>query len=146
MTMDKERLLLHLQREVYCRLMPSPISGIGVFATRDIPAGIDPFPEDEDKEWIPFKREELEKIHSSVTQTIEDLCVFSEGVYWVPKIGLHTLDIAQFLNHSETPNLVSDKHGEIFVTGRIIKANEELTVDYRIFDEGIEEKLSPHRQ
>jgi len=144
--MNKNRLLLHLKKEVYCRLMPSPISGVGVFAIRDIPADADPFPEDEDKEWIPFKKEELKEIHPSVAQAIKDLCVFSEGVYWVPKIGLHTLDIAQFLNHSDAPNLVSDKFGEIFVTSRIIKTGEELTIDYRIFDEGVEEKLGQYNQ
>jgi len=144
--MEKERLLLHLRNEVYCRIMPSRISGVGVFAIRDIPANIDPLPEDEDKEWFPFKSEEFEGMHPSIVQTIKDLCVFSEGVYWVPKLGLHTLDIAQFLNHSETPNLTSDKDGEIFVTNRPIKAGEEITVDYRTFDEGIDEKLNPHSQ
>ena len=35
-------MLKHLRENVYCRLAPSTVHGVGVFAVRDIPAGVDP--------------------------------------------------------------------------------------------------------
>lgn len=43
------------------------------------------------------------------------------------------LDDARYMNHSATPNLVSD-HGGRDVATRDIDAGEELTCDYRTFD------------
>lgn len=39
----KEKLILKRLEKVYCKLAPSPIHGIGVFAIKDIPKGINPF-------------------------------------------------------------------------------------------------------
>ena len=39
----KEKLILKRLEKVYCRLAPSPIHGIGVFAIKDIPKGTNPF-------------------------------------------------------------------------------------------------------
>ena len=36
-------LLRNLFEQTYCRLRPSPIHGVGVFAIRAIPTGVDPF-------------------------------------------------------------------------------------------------------
>lgn len=36
-------MLRHLREKVYCRLAPSSVHGVGVFAVRSIPAGTDPF-------------------------------------------------------------------------------------------------------
>ena len=33
----REHMLNHLRQNIYCRLKPSPVHGIGVFAIRDIP-------------------------------------------------------------------------------------------------------------
>jgi hypothetical protein len=133
---NKKQLLAHLKQEVYCRIMPSPVSGVGIFAIKDIPANIDPFLEEgEDKNWIPFEEKELSEIHPDVFKMIKDLLVFAEGFWWIPEQGMHTLSITQFLNHSDNPNIETDKDAEIFLTKKEIKAGEELTIDYRIFDE-----------
>ena len=42
MSITKKMLLKHLSQEVYCRLGVSPINGVGVFAIRAIPKGIEP--------------------------------------------------------------------------------------------------------
>jgi len=39
----KEKLILKRLEQVYCRLAPSPIHGIGIFAIKDIPKGTNPF-------------------------------------------------------------------------------------------------------
>lgn len=140
--MNKKQILDQIKNDVYCRLKPSSISGIGVFAIRDIPAGIDPFQEPEDIKWIPFSRKELTKIHPNVLRLIKNLFVFRDEAYWIPELGMHTLCIVQFLNHSENPNLTIDKEGEEIETKRKIKKGEELTIDYRIFDDKAEEKIN----
>lgn len=133
--MTKEQVIKHFKNDVYCRLKPSKISGVGVFAIRDIPAGIDPFKEEEDTTYVPISKEELAEIHPNVLRLIKNLFILSEGVYWIPEQGVHTLPITHFLNHSENPNLAIDKDGAIITTKRKINEGEELTVDYRIFDE-----------
>ena len=133
---NKKQLLAHLKNDVYCRVMPSPIAGVGVFAVKDIPTKTDPFREgNEDKSWIPFTKNEFSEIHPGVLQSIRDLFVFSDGCYWVPDQGMYTISIAQFLNHSKNPNVEIDKDAEFFLTKKKIKTGEELTIDYRIFDE-----------
>ncbi len=133
--MEKEQIIAHLKNDVYCRLKPSKISGVGVFAIRDIPAGIDPFKEEKDITYIPVSEEELAEIHPNALRLVKDLFVFSEGVYWIPEQGVQTLTITHFLNHSENPNLITDKDGAIITTKRKINEGEELTLDYRSFDE-----------
>ncbi|MDP2934309.1 MAG: SET domain-containing protein-lysine N-methyltransferase [bacterium] len=138
---QKKQLLRQMRKHVYCGLMPSKISGVGVFTIRDIPAGIDPFQEPEDIKWIPFSKKELTKIHPNVLQMIRELYVFSDGAYWIPVQCIQTFCIVQFLNHSKNPNLTIDKDGEIIVTKRKIKEGEELTVNYRSYDDEAEEKI-----
>ena len=140
--MNREQIIAQIKNDVYCRLRQSGISGVGVFAIRDIPAGIDPFREPEDIKWVSFSKKELEKTHPDVLRLIKDLFVFDKGAYWIPEQGLQTLCIVQFLNHSENPNLTIDRKGEIIKTKRKIKKGEELTVNYRAFDEETEEKIN----
>ncbi|MBK6772367.1 MAG: SET domain-containing protein-lysine N-methyltransferase [Ignavibacteria bacterium] len=40
------------------------------------------------------------------------------------------MDIALFLNHSDTPNIISINDGDYFEAIRDIKAGEELVIDY----------------
>ena len=39
----KETLILRRLERVYCKLAPSPIHGVGIFAIKDIPKGTNPF-------------------------------------------------------------------------------------------------------
>jgi SET domain-containing protein len=40
------------------------------------------------------------------------------------------MDLVNFLNHSDTPNIISINNGEFFETIRDIKQGEELLIDY----------------
>lgn len=130
----KEQIIAQIKNDVYCRLRPSGISGVGVFAIRDIPAGTNPFKE-EDTEYVSVTKEELAGTHPEALRVIKDLLVFADGCYWIPKQGVQTLCISHFLNHSENPNLTTSREAENFFAIRDIKTGEELTVDYTIFDE-----------
>jgi len=39
----KKKLIKNLENDIYCRIKPSKKHGVGVFAIRDIPKGINPF-------------------------------------------------------------------------------------------------------
>jgi SET domain-containing protein len=57
-------------------------------------------------------------------------CLFDEKNYFVPGHGFKKIDVLLFLNHSDTPNVISINEGEFFETVREIKAGEDLAIDY----------------
>jgi SET domain-containing protein len=133
----KKALLENLKSHTFCRYGPSDIDGIGIFAIKSIP-----------KDTIVFKicnemydniieltDEDLEELDDSVSKYIEDIFIREErGIWALPECGLNSLNISFFLNHSNTPNLSPQMtHGyAAWVTNRFIKADEELTNDYRL--------------
>lgn len=120
-----------LGEEVYAKLAPSKIDGIGVFAIRDIPKGICPF---KTKTKISWQRINLRDIEIPEVQQLAKILLVpdEEGNVDIPKGGLNYLGIDFYLNHSETPNVMwNDVEEEPFITLREIKANEELTFNYQ---------------
>ena len=112
----------------------SSISGFGVFAGEDIAKG------------------------TLVWQFIEgfDLCTTEEKMKNLPLIAQHYIkqrgalqagevimgmDFDQFTNHSDNPSLALNTLHSAIAT-RDIRKGEELTYDYRSFDEYAEYKLS----
>jgi SET domain-containing protein len=118
---------------VDARLERSPIHGWGVFARERIPKGT--------RTW---------QFMSGVDQVIDPAAVESARedlrnllvhyTYLHPFLKRRVLcgDIAKFMNHSETPNIEStnEQDGGFDVAVRDIEAGEELTVDYREFEDG----------
>jgi hypothetical protein len=130
--MIKEELLAELTYHSYVALRPSPIEGIGVFALCDIPKGCrDMFskPSTDDK-WITVSREEVSALPAHAQWLIGNYCLFDENNYFVPAHGFKKIDVSLFLNHSDTPNVISINEGEFFEAIRDIKAGEELVIDY----------------
>jgi len=58
----KDKLYQHLTNDVYCKLGVSTIHGIGVFALRDIPAGVAPLKSMVTNKEVKFSRVELKKV------------------------------------------------------------------------------------
>jgi SET domain-containing protein len=61
---------------------------------------------------------------------IENHCLFDEDFYFIPDYGFKLVDLVIYLNHSETPNVISLNDGEEFEAIRDIAIGEELLVDY----------------
>lgn len=136
--MTKAALLHELAGNTWVMIRPSPIEGIGVFALQDIPKGCrSMFSKANDQEqWIPVTRAEVEKLPAHAKALIENYCLYDEENYFVPDYGFKKMDLVNFLNHSDTPNLVSINDGEFFEAIRDIKKGEELVIDYgEIVDE-----------
>ena len=131
--MNKQELLQSFDR-IYCRLKPSD-HGIGVFAIRDIPEGINPFLDCYMGEFIEVSPDELKDQPEAIRTMINDFCPLQDGVYQVPECGMAAIDLSFYLNHSKEPNMRADKEGLDFYTNREIKEGEELTVDYETYDD-----------
>lgn len=142
--MNKRQLLRQLRNDVYCRLGPSQVHGVGVFAVRDIPQGTNPFNGCDNSRYVKIRRNELEGkgVDSEVLRLLTDMCVFEDGHFLVPSRGLQSRDISYYLNHSDNPNMVVEGCGNRFVAKRDIQREEELFVDYNTYDE-LDESYRP---
>lgn len=137
--MNKKDLSRKLAHKTFCRLKPSAISGVGVFAIREIPKGVNPFQDCRQARLIAFREKELAMFAPGVKKLIKDFCIVKNSLYLVPHFGLNCIDLAYYLNHSKNPNMramVQSKSGDVeFITRRRINNGEELTVDYKTYSE-----------
>ncbi len=128
--MTKEALLKDLMHDTFVMIKPSPLHGIGVFAIRDIPKGTRNIFSQGVGEWIKLTIAEVEALPKHSKDLVENHCLFDEEVYYVPDYGFKLVDLVIYLNHADTPNVVSINDGEFFEAIIDIKAGEELLVDY----------------
>ena len=128
----KATLLNELIHHTYVMLRPSPVAGIGVFALRSIPKGCrDMFSKpDPNEKWIILTKEEVLNLPTHAKILVENYCLFDANQYYVPDNGFKALDVSLFLNHSDTPNIISIEDGNYFETLRDIAEGEELLIDY----------------
>ena len=136
--MTKEELLNELANNTWVMIKPSPIEGIGVFALQDIPKGCRSMFSKaiETEQWISISKKEIEDLPAHAKALIENYCLYDEENYFVPDYGFKKMDLVNFLNHSDEPNIISINEGEFFEAIRDIKKDEELVIDYgEIVDE-----------
>lgn len=136
--MTKEELLNELANNTWVMIKPSGIHGIGVFAIRDIPAGCKEIFSSEMGEWTTVPRKEIDELPTHAKDVVENYCLYDEDNYFVPAKGFKTMDLSLFLNHADTPNIISVNDGAYFEATREIKKGEELFVDYGEIVEGEE--------
>jgi len=122
---------------VYTRLKPSAIHGVGVFAIRHIPKGTLLFDAEEDIAWIDEKQ--LAGLSRNIRQMYEDFCIIKDGKYGCPE-NFNGLTMAWYLNDSSTPNVAVDNNYNMRAA-RDIEEGEELTIDSSRFSEQPYRKL-----
>lgn len=134
----KQSLLDNLKHHTLCRIKPSGKHGVGVFAIKDIPAGQDPFKTARpvQEHVVTLNERDVRNLDRPVRRMLHDFC-HTKGDYDVPAGGLNTLDVSFYLNHSSRPNLDivlgRSKYLE-FRANRVIKAGEELLIDYKKYE------------
>ncbi len=130
--MTKTELLQELADNTWVMIKPSPIEGIGVFALQDIPKGCrSMFSKASDaEEWIIVSKTEVKALPAHTKALIETYCLYDDENYFVPDYGFKKMDLVNFLNHSDTPNIISINDGEFFEALTDIKQGEELFIDY----------------
>ncbi len=136
--MNKAELIHELQEEMMITLKPSGVHGIGVFAACDIPKGYKALFSRNTGGWILLSFAEAEKLPLHAKEHIETYYLYDQENYFIPDYGCKIMDMANYLNHSNNPNIVSVNEGEYFETLRDIKQGEELFVNYGEIVEGVE--------
>ena len=141
---EKNKLLKNTFKDVYCRLKPSGISGVGVFAIKTIPINTNPFKKcninSEKVNYISVKKEELKNLDSQIMDMVKDFFHEDKGYFPIALNGLNSIDITFYLNHSDNPNIEiinEDNNYFSFITKREIRVGEELFINYNIYDEKV---------
>ncbi|MFA6268634.1 MAG: SET domain-containing protein [archaeon] len=134
--MNKQKTLNSILNTT-CRIQPSPIQGVGVFAIRDIEKDENPFIDEEETKWVKISKKEFSNSSEEVKKLIKAFFVEEGNSIWVNKGGFYTMGLSFYTNHSKNPNLISidTKNGTTFRTKRKILKGEELLSNYTEFDE-----------
>lgn len=122
-----------INNSVWCKLSPSKIHGIGVFAIRDIPKGQKLSDHEFESLEIPkiftVSFEDFNLIRPEIRSLILDRILIPDGIPFIPFLSPNSNQILQsFMNHSSTPN--SDGHYALCD----IKMGEEVTEDYHFIN------------
>jgi SET domain-containing protein len=138
----KKSLLFNLNNETFCRLRPDKHGGVGVFAIKTIPKGVNPIKTPKgllSQRIINIPDEEVQKMDPNVAKMIKDFYVQIDGKWGIPYLGLNSIDISFYLNHSDKPNMkiVEDDKCTMlcFESNRVIHEGEELSINYSEYDE-----------
>ena len=118
---------------VYTRLKPSKIHGVGVFAIRDIPANIPVFnPEEPVEEEFIVSKKEVKKLDPEIQKLYQDFCVDQGDCFNGPD-NFDWVMVAWYVNHSKNPNV--KYYDDNFVSIRKIEKGEEITADYSTYSD-----------
>ncbi len=128
--MTKEQLLEELSIGTYVMIKPSALHGIGVFAVRDIPKGCRAMFSKNIGNWIKVPKTDVDKLPKHAVDLVENYCLYDEEHYFIADYGFKVMDLVNFLNHSDTPNIISIEDGEEFEALCDIKTGEELLINY----------------
>ena len=123
---SQEEQIKELNDTVKCRIAPSKVHGVGVFALRDIQKGEKLHCTLEEPIWYTVTYENLDKLLPYIRQLILDR--WSLVVIGQPFLSPnHDAIMMCFLNHSDTPNYDPKTDTAL----RDIKKGEEVFEDYR---------------
>lgn len=106
-------------------LKPSTISGIGIFATHDIPIGTSLFSGSLSSRKMNSK---------DVPSVLLQYCIFLDKDKCLCPRRFDRMEIIWFLNHSKKPNIKKTSYKKIIAISNI-KAGEEILIDYNEFNE-----------
>ena len=129
--MSLDKLILEAYNDVYCKIAPSDIHGVGVFAVKDIPKNVVIFRSVYD--FVKINKKFLSRISPNVAKLYKRFFISDEDNIWIPKSGLNNINISFYLNHSENPNVIWSHEYKLFISKVPILENTELTVNYKSF-------------
>lgn len=128
---NKKSILTQIEQTT-CRIKPSNVHGVGVFAIKDLLPNTNLFPEHEKEKWFSYSDEELSHLDKEVRKMVADFSAKQDGYTWISR-SLNNMNISWFLNHSDNPNVNHDLKQDAFITTKKVKKGEELLVNYKTF-------------
>ena len=138
---NTKNALQHIKDNIYCRLGVSDTHGVGVFAIRNIPKGIDPFKPYEKSGFFITPVNELDDIDSNI------LRIFTDGFFSPEGYQLFQLYdypfYPSYVNHNELDK-INIELGETesgYITARDIKAGDELFSNYHQVSQVLQDLL-----
>lgn len=124
------RLLRKLLMESFCRVAPSPIHGVGLFAVRFIPKGTLVVPYSGGS-WVRFKKDDIALLPRNLIVQLEDYYYRNaDGSMNVLATGTSECFLDFFFNESHNPNVEYSKQFHGYVAMRDIQCGEELLIRY----------------
>ena len=139
MRLTEKKILKAFNNDVYCRIGLSKIHGVGVIAIKSIPFGIDPFAGCQNyKKTLHINSKQIKKLPRKIQDYVKDFFPLEKGYYKFPDYHPQQIDASYYMNHSDNPNIDSftTPDGVItFKSNKKIYADDELTVNYKHFDE-----------
>src|SRR5215469_14211287 len=101
--MKRAEFVRRVLADCYCRLAPSTIHGIGVFAVRNIPRGKNPInihSKYSRPGYVRITNDELNALPLKLYQMIHSLFVPTDEEMWLPSCGTNVVYLNSYLNHS----------------------------------------------
>lgn len=125
----KKHILNSIKAESYVHLKPSLVcDGVGVFALRFIKKGTTLFADVvSDTDFT--KWDTLRDIDSNVIKYIKSICNGNDSGFYLSRT-INNINLAYYVNHSNTPNTHHDLSNDRFVTIRDIMEGEEILCEY----------------
>jgi SET domain-containing protein len=121
----------------YCRIKPSEVHGVGVFAVRDVASNTNLFPETSryDK-FFKVPEKVFDVADEEVKSMVLDFFSKSQDSFvYIPYRTLNTLNISAYMNHSDNPNARFDANGSVYAMFDISRG-EEVFIKYDNFFQG----------
>ena len=134
------RLLRNLKNDVNCRIKPSKVQGVGVFAIKDIPKNTILFKTPEKcfngRNLIKIKSQEIDKLQPNIKSVVKDFHYNQNNNYYIPSNGPNSFDMSFYVNHSDKHNVIfTDDHDcemSFFKTIKKIKEGDEILANYNL--------------
>ena len=121
---------------IYVRLQPSEIHGVGVFAIKEIPENFTIFKSTCSYIKTPLSR--LNHLSKPEKDYYYDFFVRENNSIYIPTISAQTIDISFFMNHNaDHPNVKYDYDLDSFITLIPITSGTELVYDYKSVEDEI---------
>jgi len=138
-----KQLIKNLKNNVYCRIKPDSFGGVGVFAVKDIPKGVNPFKLSNGEclhyKTIDVPEEVVNSLQTGVKKMVKDFYVKeNNNTYSIPYQGINVNDITFYINESKNSNLdiIITKKCDMFIfkTNKLIKKGQQLFINYNNYN------------
>lgn len=142
--MDKHNIINHLNKNIFFKLKPSKIHGIGLFAIQDIPTGTIIINNLQKINGIYLTKEESKQLNPEILNLCEQY--FSDNKqdeFFIPTDPnyISTFYLSKyFINHTQHGNC-HNQDGNI-ITIKPIKKNQEITLNYKLHYHKLYSKLN----